>query len=567
MASKSTPGILYVTMQPKEGLSDAQFHDWYQNEHGPNRLRLPFCSNGFRYRATDLENQPGSKDKPEWMAIYDFDALEWLTREPYTKLRSAPVQSQRERDTMKQIFVDRRSYDLLKEWKGDDFKDLQKVENEGEKNVMIAVSFVLQDGEGKEEELRKWYEEEHVGLLQKVPGWRRTRRFVTSYLDLESGHKTEKEYLALHEYAPQNGLGGPEFKKAITTEWCDKIYKDVVKGRKRRVYDLYYTFGAASRDLSSLSSADATSAEFVEGATKTYPAHKTSEKRPVIESFVTTPDGVQIPYRLEGSADPNAPVLVLSNSILVDYGIWDDFVTRFLHLTKNKYRILRYNTRGRNALSPASIAPVTLDTLTTDVITLLDALRIKQASITGVSLGGATALNAGLTHPTRISAFISCDTNAFAPASNATAWNERVAVAEKEAAVSKDDSAAPIVGEQLAELTVRRWFVKESYADAALAQKIARVKDMVSTNSLPGFRDGVKALHQYDIREKMAGYKGKGVFLVGAGDGVLPKSMKENMADKLGGGVDLKVVDGAGHLPMVERPDEVAKFVAEFLEG
>ncbi|KAE8862491.1 hypothetical protein PTNB29_05053 [Pyrenophora teres f. teres] len=565
MAAKSTSGILYVTMQPKEGLSDAQFHDWYQNEHGPNRLRLPFCNNGFRYRATDLGNTAGTKDKPEWMAIYDFDELEWLTREPYMKLRSAPVQSQRERDTMKQIFVDRRSYDLIKEWKGGDFKDLQKVENEGEKNVMIAVSFALQDGADKEEELKKWYEDEHVPLLQKVPGWRRTRRFVTSYLDLESGHKTEKEFLALHEYAPQNGLGGPEFVAATTTEWCDKIYKNVVKERKRRVYDLYYTFGAAQRDLQSLSSKDTAPVEFAEGLVKTYPSHTTPEQRPVIESFITTKDGVQLPYRLEGSSDPNAPLLVLSNSILVDYGIWDEFLTHLLKFTNNKYRVLRYSTRGRNTLPSDSISPVNLDVLTQDVITLLDALRVKKASIVGVSLGGATALNAGLSYPDRISAFIGCDTNAFAPPSNANAWNERVQMAEKEGL--KACSGEPIVGEDLAETTVRRWFVKESYDDAELAKKIQRVKDMVKTNSLAGFCDSVKALHQYDIRDKMAGYKGKGAFLVGAGDGVLPKTMKENMADKLGSGVDLKVIDGAGHLPMVERPSEVAQFVAQFLEN
>lgn len=499
------------------------------------------------------------------MAIYDFDELEWLTKEPYMKLRSAPVQSQRERDTMKQIFVDRRSYDLLKEWKGGDFKDLQKVENEGEKNVMISVSFALQEGADKEEELKKWYEEEHVPLLQKVPGWRRTRRFVTSYLDLESGHKTEKEFLALHEYAPENGLGGPEFVAATTTEWCDKIYKDVVKERKRRVYDLYYTFGAAQRDLQSLTSKDTAPVEFAEGLVKTYPAHTTPEQRPMIESFITTKDGVQLPYRLEGSSDPNAPLLVLSNSILVDYGIWDDFLTHFSNLANNKYRVLRYSTRGRNTLPPNSTSPVTLDVLTQDVIALLDALRVKTASIIGVSLGGATALNAGLTYPTRISAFIGCDTNAFAPPSNATAWNERVQLATQEGLTTP--SGAPIVGEQLAEVTVRRWFVKESYDDANLAKEIQRVKEMVKTNSLPGFRDSVTALHQYDVRDKMAGFKGKAAFLVGAGDGVLPETMRENMARKLGEGVHLEVVGGAGHLPMVERPAEVARFVARFLEG
>lgn len=537
----------------------------YQNEHGPNRLRLPFCANGFRYRANDLEGQPGTKDKPEWMAIYDFDELEWLTREPYLKLRNAPVQSQRERDTMKQIFVDRRSYDLVKEWKGSEFRDLQKVENEGEQNVTIAVSFTLKNGDKDKDELTRWYDEEHVPLLQKVPGWRRSRRFITSYLDIESGHKSEIEYLTLHEYSPQADLAGPEFQSAVSTEWSKKIYGQVVQGRKKRVYDLYYTFGAASRDLKSLSSKDTSPTEFVQGLTKTQPQHTTAENRPVIESFITTNDGVQLPYRLEGSSDPDAPLLVLSNSILVDYGIWDDFVSHFLKLTNNKYRILRYNTRGRNTLPADSTSPVTVHTLSKDIIAILDALRAKKASIVGVSLGGATALNVALEFPDRIEAFIGCDTNAFAPASNATAWNDRVAICEKEG--SKSSSGEPIVGEELAEVTVRRWFVKESYDDATLAKKIQRVKDAVISNSLPGFRDSVKALHQYDIRDKMASYKGKGAFLVGAGDGVLPKTMKENMADKLGSGVELKIIDRAGHLPMVEQPEEVAKFVAGFLEN
>ncbi|KAF2622886.1 alpha/beta-hydrolase [Macroventuria anomochaeta] len=563
MASKSTPGILYVTMQPKPGLPDAQFHDWYQNEHGPNRLRLPFCNNGFRYRATDLEKQNGSKEKPEWMAIYDFDELEWLTREPYQKLRSAPVQTQRERDTMKQIFVDRKSYDLLGEWVGSDFKDLQKVESEGEKNVMVAVSFMLQEGEGKEEELKKWYEEEHVPLLKKVPGWRRTRRFVTSYLDIQANSNLQKEFLALHEYAPQNGLGGAEFTAATTTEWCDRIYKDVIKDRKRRTYDLYYTFGAAQRDLASLSSSDTVPAESEYGLFKTYPAHSSPEKRAIIESKITTPDGVNLSYRLEGSTNPDAPLLVLSNSILVDYGIWDDFVENFIKLAP-QYRVLRYNTRGRSKLPKDSISPVTVDVLADDVITLLDALRAKTASIVGVSLGGATALNVALQYPGRITSFIGCDTNAFAPPTNAKAWNERVEMAETEGLTNAEGE--PIVGEELAEITTRRWFVKESYEDKELAPKLERVKQFVKTNSLPGFRDSVRALHGYDIRSAMSSYAGKGAFLVGSGDGVLPKTMKENMADKLGSGVELKTIDGAGHLPMVEKPEEVAKFVAGFLQ-
>ncbi|KAJ4352052.1 uncharacterized protein N0V89_007398 [Didymosphaeria variabile] len=564
MASQSTTrGILYVTMQPKEGLPPAQFHDWYNNEHGPGRLRLSFCRNGFRYRANDLPvSSAGTQEQPEWMAIYDIDDMDYLTKDVYTRLRKAPVQSQRERDTMKQLHIDRRFYDAVEgdEWKADDFKSLEDVQNEGEGNVLVAVYLSLNDGEGKEEELAKWYREEHVPLLSKVPGWRRTRRFVTSYLDLQEGRG--KVYLALHEYAPQNGLGGPEFKKATSTEWNDKIYDSVVESKRRRVYNLYYTFGPAPRDLQTLTSSDTFIAESTDGATKTYPA-SSIKANPAIESFVTTADGVNLSYRLEGSSDPNAPLLILANSILVEYGIWDDFVETFLQVTNNKYRVLRYNARGRTALPSSANETVTVDKLASDIITIMDALRAKTASVVGVSLGGATALCAGLTYPSRVTAFVGCDTNSFAPESNPKAWGERIAVAEKEGLKSSSTSE-PIVGNELAEMTTRRWFVTESYADAELAKRIARVNEMVKTNSLQGFKDGVKALYQYDFRDRMGAYKGKGAFLVGAGDGVLPKTM-QGMADSLGSGVELKIVEKAGHLPMVEQPREVAEFVAKFL--
>ncbi|CAI6300928.1 unnamed protein product [Periconia digitata] len=568
MASqKAVPGILYVTMEPKENLPITQFHDWYNNEHGPGRLRLSFCQNGFRYRANDLEGGKGSQEKPEWMAIYDIEDMAYLTQDVYTRLRKPPVQSQRERDTMKNIHVDRRFYDFVDggEWTAPEYERLEQVKKEGEGNVMVAVYLSLRDGEANEQELAKWYQEEHVPLLSKVPGWRRTRRFVTSHLDIAEGR--EKVYLALHEYAPSNGLNGPEFKTATTTPWTEKMYSSVIDSKSRRVYDLYYTFGPAPRDLTSLTSPSAISAESTDALTKTTP----STSNPTIESYITTPDGVKLPYHLSGSSSPTAPLLILINSILVSHEIWSDFTTAFLASTNNRYRILRYNTRGRTTLPSSSTSDITVDTLASDVITIMDALRAKTAAVAGVSLGGATSLNVALKYPSRITAFVACDTNSVAPAGNPKAWGERIAMAEKEGAsapvpASQTGETEPIVGSELAEVTVRRWFVEKSYASSTLAPKIEEVKEMVRTNSLAGFKDSVKALYKYDFRDEMKGFEGKGMFLVGGGDGVLPKTMRE-MAEGLGKGVELKVVEDAGHLPMVEKPGEVAGLIKEFLEG
>ncbi|KAJ9665110.1 hypothetical protein H2201_004770 [Coniosporium apollinis] len=545
------PGLLYVTMQPKPSLPDAQFHDWYNNEHGPTRLRLPFIPNGFRYRATDL-NGPG-KGLPEWVALYDITDTAELTKDTYTRLRTPAVKSQREKDVMAQIAVDRRTFDFVESRQAESFRPLEDLDVEEEGRVLVAVSFSIYPG--KREELDKWYAEEHIKMLSKVPGWLRTRRYVTSSID----EKDETEYLALHEYAPENGLGGEEFKAATSTKWTDEVMANVVREKRRRVYKSYYIFGPAPRDLAPLSSPDATPFSSPDGLTKTFTA--SGDAGPAIESYVTTKDGVMLPYRLEGSSEPDAPLILLSNSILVVWGIWDGFVASFLSTAEGKrYRILRYSTRGRS--KNAGDQPVTLDVLASDVITLLDAFRVrKAAALIGVSLGGATVLNTALKYPGRVAYFVACDTNAVAPESNRKAWGERIAMAEKEAA---REAGERVVGEQLAEATVRRWFVEESYDKGSMEKEIERVKTMVRTNSLEGFKKSVVALYAYDVREEMKESKVKGAFVVGGGDGVLPKTMKQMAAD-YGNGAEYVVIEGAGHLPMVEKPQEVAEAVLRFL--
>jgi pimeloyl-ACP methyl ester carboxylesterase len=491
----------------------------------------------------------------------------------YTRLRKDPVQSQRERDTMKQIKVNRKFYDLKHELKADGFPRFEEVDWESKaENVMVAVLFKVKSAEAGEE-LAKWYDEEHIPLLSKVPGWRRSRRFVSSYVE-PPADPTEVEYLALHDLAPENGLyHSAEYKAATNTPWRTKVLGNAVQGPPaRRVYNLYYTFGPASRDLASLTDSSTTEFTSNDGLTHTVPSPAPSA---TISSFITTSDGVHIPYSLSGNPDPNAPLILLINSILVNHEIWDAFLTSFFsHPSNQKYRILRYNSRGRSTL-PSSTYPVTMDLLASDAVTLLDAFRVpKAALVMGVSLGAATAVNVALKYPDRVAKFIACDTNSFAPPSNPKAWDERIAMAEKEGALI---SSAPlnerlgaqegenVVGQDLAEATVRRWFVEKSYADAEKEKLIKRVKEMVATNSLEGFKNGVKALYEYDFRDDMAKAEVPGLFVVGAGDGVLPKTMR-GMAERYGDGrAGLKEIPDAGHLPMVEQPEKVAEVVTEFL--
>lgn len=551
-------GILYVTMGPKPSLPTARFQDWYMNEHGPMRLRMPFIfRNGFRYRATDLEG-PG-KGMHEWMAIYDVKDMKDLVKEPYTRLRESPMESQRERDTKKQIDISRKFFDQLGDWKGEKWTPLEDVNNEGKSRVMVSVSFFLKPG-ADPEELAKWYADEHVPMLSKVPGWLRSRRFVSSSVEPQD----DPEYMALHEYEPQNGLGGSEHLAASGTDWTKKMYEIVIRKRRRRVYSLYYTFGQAPRDLTSLSSPDTAQETFHDSKTKTFPAGS-GAAWPAVESYITTSDGVDLPYRLEGSWDPNAPLILLSNAILSEWGIWDGFVKGFLSKNDNfsKYRILRYHPRGRYANNYGS-KPITLGILASDVIALLDAVRVQKAALLiGVSLGGCTVLNAAISNPDRVARFIACDTASAAVPGNDKAWKERIDIADKQGATNS--AGEPIIGTDLAELTTRRWFTKESYDKPDFLRTAEKVKGMVERWSRDGFKACVQALWDYDLKEKSAESKVLGKFIVGEKDGVMPPTMEKMAQAHGGGGAEYKVIPAAGHLPMVEDEglflEEVEKFL------
>lgn len=545
-----TTGLLYVTMQPKGSLPDTQFHDWYNSEHGPLRLRLPFITNGFRFRATDGET-------PEYVALYDITDMDELTRKTYLDLRTDLIKTEREKKTMAQIDVGRKLYDLVEERSQDNYIQLEdRADNDPETrgSVMIAVTTTFSDAE-KEAEHNRWNREEHIEMLSRVPGWRRTRLFRTAAIDSAAPRET----LALHEYSPVNGLGGEEHKAAMNTPWRQRLQDEAITSKVRRTYQWYYTFGPAPRELSSLAKSDVIGPwSSNDGKTRTLP----STTRPAVESYVTTKDGVEIPYRLEGSLDPEAPVVVLSNSILVNWNIWDRFVDAFLARKENqKYRVVRYLTRGRRSASGEQ--PVNIDVLASDLNTLLEALRVspKAARLIGVSLGGVTVLNTSLLFPERVGAFIACDTNSSAPESNRKAWGDRVAICEKEGSVDPE-TKEPIVGEELAEVTTRRWFVPESYETQP--EVLAPVKEAVRTNSLKGFAHSVQALCAYDIRDRMAKATVPGLFVAGAGDGVLPQTMQKMAAD-LNGGAELKIIDKAGHLPMVEQPEAFADVVTEYL--
>lgn len=530
----STPGILYVTMQPKESLPLAQFHEWYNNEHGPIRLRIPsIFTNGFRYQSADGQ-------KPTYMAIYDVTSMPLLETDTYTSLRE--TRSNRESETIGQVDVKRYFYDLVHTKQSPLFAPIESLtDDEAEGLVTVAVEISLKDASDAAEDYRKWHVEEHADMLSKVPGWLRSRFFKTSSVE-NPGTFT---YLSLHDYAKVNGLGGPEHKAAMDTQWRNKVAETCVAKKGRQTFSLFYVFGPAPRDLAPLRNLPA-SAAFTspDKSTSTDPCTD-----PSLSSYITATDGTILPFRLEGNSDQKAPTIAFCNSLLTSLAMWDPFV-KLLKEKRPDLRILRHDFRGRNATSK----PARLEHVTGDLITVLDALRIpKLEALIGVSMGGVNTLNFAINHPDRLKKFIACD---FGPASsdaNTQAWKDRIDVA-------RSDNGKGI--NTLADQTVARWFHPESMKRPELVQWVT---DLVATNDVEGFANSCTVLWDYDLKPSLKSCKVPGLLVVGENDanGAVVKAM-EGFKDSVGqNGVELRIVPGTGHLPMCEDTEAFWKHVED----
>src|SRR6266496_202466 len=99
----------------------------------------------------------------------------------------------------------------------------------------------------------------------------------------------------------------------------------------------------------------------------------------------TEANGVSLRYALEGSGKPIVLIHEMGGT-LESWGL-------LAPLLALKRRVVRYDTRGAG-FSEKIRGDVTIDTMTDDLIALLDGLGVtEKASLVGTAVGGAIALH------------------------------------------------------------------------------------------------------------------------------------------------------------------------------
>jgi len=212
-------GLFYVYTEPGS-VDEAEFHDWYDHEHGPARLTVPGFRSAVRYQALDGE-------KPSWLALYELDRPEVIDSPGYRALGGRA--SDRDKAVGAGLAtLDRRVYEQISE-------DGPRPADHAPMILAVAMSVPA----SAEQDLTAWYEQEHIPMLLQVPGWRRIRRFrLVRGLDAPG-----PGLMSLSELAGPEVLEEPGYRAAISTPWRDRMVA-LAQRRERRVFGFRNAIGS-----------------------------------------------------------------------------------------------------------------------------------------------------------------------------------------------------------------------------------------------------------------------------------------------------------------------------------
>lgn len=192
--------VLFSEMTPDTSF-EADFHDWYDNEHIPIRMDAPGFRSAQRYKR---DGGPG------YLAVYELASDAALRTPSYDVIKKQP-------STRTRFMLD--NVTGFTRYTARSIGIAEKAEHAdafATAPVLYAVSFTVpKDGMT---EFDAWNEEEHVPLLMRCGDWLQVRRF-----EVISGEPGTYTRLTLHYLRDKSALESPERAAARNTDWRKRL--------------------------------------------------------------------------------------------------------------------------------------------------------------------------------------------------------------------------------------------------------------------------------------------------------------------------------------------------------
>lgn len=245
----------------------------------------------------------------------------------------------------------------------------------------------------------------------------------------------------------------------------------------------------------------------------------------------------------------SGPAVLLWHSFLHHGGMWRPVIERL----RERFRLVSVDGPGHGR-SSAARRPFDLDDCARAAEKVLDAHKLDRAAVLGLSWGGMVALTLAARRSKRISAIVAMDASARPePLANKLRYHAM-------GAITRRIGVIPALLDRIEPLFFSDHALRERRVDLVEPWRgyVARMDRESIAHGLSCIterRDLTEALRQTEV---------PALVVVGSEDRARPPADSEFLAATIPG-ARLAFIPGAGHLSALERPDETAALVGEFL--
>jgi pimeloyl-ACP methyl ester carboxylesterase len=252
---------------------------------------------------------------------------------------------------------------------------------------------------------------------------------------------------------------------------------------------------------------------------------------------------ITIGYDDEGTGD----ALVLVHGHPFDRSMWGPQVERF---SRAEWRVIAPDLRG---YGESTVVPgkTTLDVFARDIAGLLDRLGVERFVLGGLSMGGQIVLECHRLFAHRLRGLVLADTSAPADSEEMREW--RRATAER----LLREGMGPYAAEVLHKMVSR----------GAPPEVIMQVLGMMRGTDPEGAAAALRGrAERPDYVAMLAEVAVPALVVVGAADEFTPVADARQMSDAIPDAA-LVVVEGAAHMPNLERPADFDEALQTFLKA
>jgi 3-oxoadipate enol-lactonase len=250
---------------------------------------------------------------------------------------------------------------------------------------------------------------------------------------------------------------------------------------------------------------------------------------------VVNVNGVNLYYQVHGSGEP----LILISGLGADRKGCSFQLRHF----KKFYRVVVFDNRGIGR-SDKPVRPYTIRDMAADTVGLMDHLKMDQANVLGVSMGGMIAQEMALNHPQRLKRVILASTgaNGWESAPNAK-MSRALGVAEVTQQINWDGINWRKAMIAITSLSFNGWAYRFFMTSA--------YRVLVRPPMLRGVSGQMRAIGGHNTVDRLPLIKCPTLVIGGTKDWIFPRSALELLGERIPG-ARLVLLEGANHAMSAE---------------